>query len=216
MSGGGRGVRSGGIFRCPQRGLLQTAVLMSLRSPDCKSQVAVVYRFTHLLSLFLYRSGAVTVWPEQNLLKLVLEISESSLSMSPSAALTGEKRYIDGGCVRQLVTCLWSCARLALCLEVVDGSWLLWFTGNSTCALCAFTMGWLMGSRRRACSVSISAPFSLELFCLTPLLTVCFDGDSGLFLWLCVFLTLFPVLFQRGKGQFPHLVFSHRFLSCDW
>lgn len=27
-----------------------------------------------------------------------------------------------------------------------------------------------------------SAPFSLELFCLTPLLTVRFDGDSGLFL----------------------------------
>lgn len=36
------------------------------------------------------------------------------------------------GCGRQLVTYLGSCARLALCLdhEVVDGSWLPWFTGN--------------------------------------------------------------------------------------
>lgn len=55
--------------------------------------------------------------PDEIFLKVMhyRDLSESSLSMS-------QFQCSNCGCVRQLVTCLQSCARLALCLEVVDGS----------------------------------------------------------------------------------------------
>lgn len=136
------GFRSGGIFWCPQLGLRQTAVLMSLHP---KSQVAVIYRFTNTCCLCTHFIAVYYLCELSQLVQTCFKAKplektyprEARLSMSSSSALACKTWYSNVGCVRQLVTCLWSCARLALCLEVVDGSWLLWFTGNSTCVLCA-------------------------------------------------------------------------------
>lgn len=71
---------------------------------------------------------------------------------------------VVSGC---FVTCLRSCVSLALCLEVVDGNWLLWFTSRYDRVLRASQ--WTdsrgeEGGARWACSLSLSLPFSLDVF----------------------------------------------------
>lgn len=64
-----------------------------------------------------------------------------------------------------LVTCLRSCASLAPCLEVVDGSWLLWFTSRSDRVL--HVSQW---SNSQGVNAELAHCLSTHwIFCLTPL-----------------------------------------------
>lgn len=60
----------------------------------------------------------------------------------------------------------------------------------------------LIESRCQVCSLSMSAillELSVWLLCC-----LCFDGDSGLFLWLCIFLHCSP--FSSGNTAFCHVI----------
>lgn len=121
--------------------LLQYWCHYSRLTADYKSQVTVIYRFTNTCFLCFHIIAAYYLCELAKLRKLVQTWCEVNPE-EPIWELTQYLRPVEiqdsnSRRVRQLVTRLRSCARLALCLEVVDGSWLLWFTGNSTCVLYA-------------------------------------------------------------------------------
>lgn len=127
------------------------------------------------------------------------------------SVLNPDWRDDTDGCVRRFVTCLRSCASLARRLEVVDGSWLLWFTGRSDGVLCASQ--WTDSRGVDGELVHCPSPRRPHWISVWLLCRPCSGGDSALFSWLCIFHVLFLFFIAVGISSFPLPSFSTRFLN---
>lgn len=210
----------GALSQARDKLLLQYWCHCALLTAGCKSRVAVMYRFTNTCHLCSSYGAAVVHLSELNKLRKLVQtclqvnaLKKTYLRAGRHRSRPGEMLHSGRGCVRQLVTCLRSCARLALCLEVVvaadfPDSLGIW-------AECCVPHNGSTHRQQTSSLFTVHLPVVFFSGTLTPLsLPLCSGTDSGLFFSFCIVASIQTQGMAAAFSRLTHTVVSC--VKCDF